>query len=264
MNEVELDELDEVNVLDYPSFSNLDYSCSCFLCNTKIETSLPENKFTTEHPLTVIQNGIPLVPEILGESLILDSQHIKSIWLNTLNYLHVKTLSVRNNPLIFLADVYSLHTLDCSNCTLKSLPSYMPSLSTLNCSNNLITSMPNYRQLSRLECSNNIIKKLPALPNLKSLTINNNPIHEINIPTLTYLEAYDCPIFVIFDIHGLVRRSSTLDKFGSFKWITTRTEKINSKTILVDWTNGKLNHVLYKILSKSRFWKRTLKYLFKN
>ena len=139
----------------------------------------------------------------------------------------------------------------------------MPVLTTLNCSNNLITSVPNYKQLSRLECSGNIISKLPVLPSLKSLTINSNPIHEIKIPTLTYLEAYDCPIFVIFDIHGLVRRSSTLDKFGSFKWITTRTEKFNSKTILVDWANGILNPILYKILSKSRFWKRTLKYLFR-
>jgi Leucine-rich repeat (LRR) protein len=275
MNEVELyDPSYDVSNLDSPSYdvSNLDspsydvsnLACGCFLCNAKVETTLPENKFTTEHPLTVIQNGIPLVPEILGESLILDSQHIKSIWLNTLNYLHVKSLSVRNNPLIFLADVYSLHTLDCSNCTLKSLPSYMPSLSTLNCSNNLIASIPNFQQLTRLECSNNIISKLPSLPNLKSLTINNNPIHEINIPTLTYLEAYDCPIFVIFDIHGLVRRSSTLDKFGSFKWITTRTEKLNSKTLLVDWPNSKLHPILHKILTKTKFWRRIIRYLFKN
>lgn len=225
---------------------------------------LPENKYMSEHPLKVVQNGTIIVPEITSDSLVLDSRNISSVWLNTLNYLHVKSLSIKNNPLIFMVDVYSLHTLNCSNCKLTALPTYMPVLTNLNCSNNLLTSLPNYQQLTTLDCSDNIITKLPSFPKLKSLTINNNPIHEINIPTLTYLEAYGCPIFIIFDIPGLIRRSSLLDRFGSFKWVTSRTEKINSKTILLNWTDDKpsINPILYRIFSKSRFWKRALNFLF--
>ena len=223
--------------------------------------AIPENKHAVEHPLTIVQNGVSTTPTILGESLILDSQNVSSVWLNTLNYLYVKSLSIRNNPLTFLADVYTLRNLDCSNCKLKALPGYMPALTTLNCDNNIITRIPNYKNLVRLSCANNIITKLPILPSLKSLIINNNPIIEVNILTLTYLEAQGCPILFLYDIPGLVRRSSTLERNGSFKWITTRTEKINSKLILIDWTKCKTHPAFTKILSKSKFWSKVFKYL---
>lgn len=237
--------------------------CGCFLCKTRYDLSLPENNDTTKHPLAILQAGVISTPEISCESLVLDSQHISSIMLVTLNYLHIKSLSVRNNPLTFLPDIYTLHTLDCSNCGLTSLPSYMPVLTTLNCSANLIKEIPSYQRLTRLECSNNLITALPKLPKLASLTCNNNPLPQIHIPTLTYLEAYDCPILVLYDIPGLVRRSSTLDFTGSFQWITTRTEKINSKRILINWPARKIKQPIISILSRTRFWRAVLKYIIK-
>lgn len=227
---------------------------------TSHKNSYHENKYISEHPITIIINHKMFAPEIINESAVLDSQQIQGILLNTLNYLHIKSLSIKKNPLMFLPDIYTLATLDCSNCMLKELPTYMPVLTTLNCSNNLIKSIPNYSQLSRLDCSNNIISKLPELPSLKSLIINNNPITQIYTPTLTYLEAYNCPILILFDIPGLVRRSSIMDKTGSFKWILTRTEKINHKNILIDWVNNTIDPKILQML-KSRFWQKVFKQL---
>lgn len=253
-------------------------SCMCNLCvfytakneiidnrinNIITAYELPENKFTTDHPLTIVQNKNITLPEITSNHLSIDDQSVEMIFTNTLIYLHLQILSVKNNPLTFLADIYTLTTLDCSNCKLRSLPTYMPVLTNLNCANNLINHIPNYKNLIQLDCSNNIIGNVDHLTKLKHLKINNNPTTQVNIQSLTYLEAYDCPILILYDLPGLVRRSSTLDMDKSFKWITTKMEKVNKDHILVNWSAHTVNDKLTDILrKKSAFWYKLIKVVF--
>lgn len=240
--------------------------CDCYRCRNVPQTTLPENKDAEEHPITVVSNKLLSKPYVVdGISLNLTNSGTSSVWLNTLNYLHLRNLTINKNPLTFLSDIYTLHTLDCSDCKLKELPSYMPLLADLNCSNNIISVLPEYPSLARLNASNNIIPRLPVLPKLKSLTINNNPLTDIDIPTITYLEAYGCPLLVVYDIPGLTRRSSAIDtKSGAFKWITTRAERISKEHILIDWNTRHIHPDLHAILSKQPIYKHISKYLFRD
>lgn len=237
--------------------------CKCFQCFV-LETPIIENKEIAKFPITAVRKKSTYKPLLQGTDLNLSNMQINSIWMNTISYMYLRTLLIKDNPLTYLPDIYTLCTLDCSNCNLKELPSYLPNLTDLKCSNNFIKSIPKYPTLLKLDASDNIITKIDRknFPKLKSLVINNNPITKIYVPTLTYLEAYRCPLIILYNLPGLARRSSVMGTAGKFEWIAFRAEKITVDFVLIDWTTNKISTDLLKILSKKPMWRRVTELLF--
>jgi Leucine-rich repeat (LRR) protein len=187
--------------------------CHCESCIDKSHKYKP-NTFTI-----ISHDGLDYIsyePKA-NDTLYLPNNNIYHISLNTLAYSNIIKLDISNNKI-------------------KYLPEYLPKLTDLNCSNNLISVIHNYPNLKILICNDNTIKSIPETIPLVKLIANNNPIKGIRNQTLKYLEALNCPIHTIYIIPGLERRSSFLDG-RNIKWITIRSEKINSERILIDWPN---------------------------
>lgn len=165
----------------------------------------------------------------------ISDKDIYSIWMKTLANLHIKNLNISNNPLSFLPDIYTLRILNCSNCGLKELPTYLPFLEELDCSNNLITNIPHYKSIKKIKCS-------------------NNPLMEVPRNTDLLIQAANCPILVIHYDPTKWHRSGII-KNGKFTWIINT--PIESKYAIINWQESTTT-----INFKSRFAQKLSKFLF--
>lgn len=182
--------------------------------------------------ISAVPNFISLVPPKLV-SLDLSRTSSRALFIRTLSELSIKTLNISENPLEYLCDIPSLHTLDCSKCLLTKLPTYLPNLVSLNCSDNLLTSIPSYPSLKHLKCNDNLITKLDYT-GLLSLSANNNPLlHTVS----SYKKAsfIDCPIIChVYD--ATLSRRSAIFKNGKIIWITNKQQ--SKRKIILDWNNS--------------------------
>lgn len=250
-----------------------------YLINLIYDTNyIMEEEYLLLHPIIICKEGFTTRPETTNNVLALQHQNITSIFLATINYLRLEILDISGNSLKHLPDIFTLKILVCDDCELKDLPSYMPCLEKLSCKNNFLRSIPSYKKLTELDCSSNLITCIEGsysndadktninetnhdisttnnkCMQLKKLTCNNNPIMSINIPTLTYLEAYNCPIKILHRIPGLFKRSSTMDT-NNFKWTVISCERLDRSGVIINWQNGtkKINTKLFDKVSKFLF-----------
>jgi len=194
--------------------------------------SLNPNPDLFNHCLIVLRKS-PEYLDTFDDSLDVSESDIRAIWLRTLNYLHITSLNISKNSLPFLPDIFTLRKLNCSNCHLKDLPSFMPVLEYLDCSNNRISSIPNY-------------------PNLKTLVCNVNPITCITNCNLTSFSAKNCPIAVVIANPKQHRRSGVVIN-GEFKWLTPNIYD----SYLINWELSKCT-----VNFKRKFMKKLSKFLF--
>jgi len=192
-----------------------------------IEVDLTEQSILVKNP-----DGLYLVDTKL-DHISLINQKIQSIWIRTISFLHLKSLDISNNPIKELPDIITLQILKCQNCKLSSLP-LLPELKQLDCQSNQITVLKRYPKLQILNCS-------------------DNPINSINIPTLTKLTAYDCPLL---SLHYTYSNRSGVFLNGKFQWKTLNC-RVELKYILIDWQSSICN-----VKFNSKFMKKLSKFLF--
>lgn len=230
----------------------------------KYSESIVENEHMVAKPLKILQNGRIEEPAHVNGVLLLPNSHIDAIFLKTLIYVNIRELDVSNNPLTWLPEMQSLEKLNCSGCKLTALPSPLPKLKELKCADNYLSTVPYYKNLVKLECSNNLIQDLSQYNNskLESLIATNNPLTSINIPSLTYLEAYDCPLLVIHNLPSLHKKSSVIIN-NEMKFMMFRKEKISKERRLIDWYDNTCDIAVYnKLVAVSDFFFRLAPFLF--
>lgn len=179
--------------------------------------SVIHNQDIYNHSLQIVIGNKLIVLETLCDTLDLSNKKIRSIWVRTIIDLHTRTLDISNNLLTFFPDIFSLKYLDCSNCQIKEMPTYMPVLKELNCANNLIAELPKYPKLTSLNCSGNPLTVLPNYNHIKLIADN-------------------CPILALHDNPSYYQRSGVI-RGGKFQWI--RTSTLENKYTIIDWQNAK-------------------------
>lgn len=255
------------------------YSIQCTICNRRCQKCfpkkyktavyhkyLPENEELSNKPLIVIQRGSKKIyPSNVNGKIYLADMNITVIFAKTLLYMNIRELDIHNNQITWLPEILSLEKLNCSNCKIKELSINLPKLKELNCSDNLITHMEFYPQLKKLNISDNIIYKLPNYNLLESLICNNNPITNIKIQTLTNLEAYGCPLAVIYKIPTLHKKSS-ISINGTIKYLLLKKERINNNKCLINWYDKTCSSKIYNrlISNRNNMIKKLTKFLFKS
>jgi len=233
-------------------------NCNCFNCNNKNKNLyyMPDNKDLIKYPLIMKDTEKLFYPEVNDSRLICVGLNISLIIPRTLNYMHLVELNISNNNIEEIPYIQSIKILNCNNCNIKNLP-YLPNLEYLECKNNKLINMPNYRNIKYLDCSNNYIYNI-KIDKLQKLICNNNLISDINIPTLTYLEAKKCPINTVYKL-PLINKRSSLMLNNKLLFITSHGQHIDNKYIIIDWYNKKINA---NINNFNNFTKNILKYLF--
>jgi hypothetical protein len=222
---------------DYIDFQ----ACNCRDCRNIVDNVVTNNS------LVVKTDNLIYYPDTTSTECNLSNKSIIYLGINTISFMHLTSLDVSYNNINFIPDIHTIKKLKCIDCNLRELPS-MPILEELDCSDNLLTCIPNYTKLIKLTCSHNLIESFPNL-SIKKLICNNNPITSVNISTLTYLEAYGCPILAICKIPGLTKRSSILEN-GNFTWIIDRTEKLDKTNVVIDWNTNCTLLVKSKLFNK--------------
>jgi len=241
-----------------------DTTCNttCHKCHPQYQRYIKEDKELTSKPISIIlTNGQILEPEQNHNTLILSSLHINVLFCKTLIYQSIKVLDISNNPIMWLPNIYTLEKLNCNNCNIQELPNFT-NLTELKCSNNNIKQLPNYKKLKHLECSNNYIQELISYDKLTYLQCNNNPITKIDIQSLTYLEATNCPLLIICKIPSLHKRSSVIIH-GSIKTLLSKKEYIDTKYTLINWNTNTCADCIYKLFISNDILYPLLPYLFK-
>lgn len=197
--------------------------------------SIIHNQDRYNHSLQIVIGNKLIVLETLDDTLDLHNKKIRSIWIRTVTDLHTCTLNISNNPLTFFPDIFSLKYLDCNNCQIKEMPTYMPVLEELNCANNLIVELPEYPKLASLNCSGNPLTILPTYKHMKLIADN-------------------CPILVLHDNPAYYQRSGVI-RGGKFQWINTNI--LENKYAIIDWQNAKTT-----IKFSTPFTKKLSRFLF--
>ncbi len=183
----------------------------------------------------VISGKLTIIPTI-SEKLDLSDKNVSSIWIRTLCDLYIKELNIARNPIRIVPDIFSLEILNCNQCQIREMPTYMPDLKILNCSDNYIRKLPIYPSLAHLNCSGNPIIDLSQY---------------IKRPNIEII-ANNCPILTKPYVLGT--RSGILIK-GKFRWV--KKCFIETKYVILDWEAKKCN-----FLFSGNFWPKVAKFLF--
>ena len=210
------------------------------------------------------QKFYAIYPENINGKVALSASNINLIFMRSIVTCYVTDLDISDNNITYLPDILTLKKLNCAKCKIKTLPRFLPNIREIDANDNLLTHIYTYQTLETLICSNNIIKELPHLPNLKYLQCNNNPITEINIPSLTSLEAYGCPIMVIHNIPSLIKKSSILLANGLVRYIQYNKSKLSNNYVLINWLNNYISESIYLNISNNNLIYNVVPFLFSN
>ena len=255
-------------VSDLDRYSNCDFNCSVCNYNEHIRnnkiTYMLENKDLLDKPFFALQNKILIEPKQYNGKLNLSNKSITALFNKTIIYQNIRELNISNNNIKQIPYIHTLEILNCSDCNIRELhdSTILPNITELYCNNNLLTIIPHYINLKKLECSSNLIKHIPAFKKLTYLICNDNPITDINIQSLTYLEAYGCPILVLYKIPSLHKRTSVIIN-GEMKILITKQEKLNTNNILINWNNNTCSKEIKNRLKSNSLLCTVVDFLFK-
>ena len=166
---------------------------------------------TKRFALQVVIDNDVFILDTQNTKLNLRDKKIKSIWLRTIANLHISKLDISYNMLTFLPSIFSLRSLNCSNCAILHMPRCMPMLEELDCSNNLISTLHTYPKLKTLTCSDNLVREVPKVDKIT---------------------AHNCPILVKYSDPLMYKRSGII-RNGKFQWVENK--NIEAKYVIIDW-----------------------------